>query len=139
MFGQENYVLTGLTNSGWTCSCEPTMKTATLSQDALTDRFPLTSMQHAMVLHGLRDAREGVYVQQIVCALNESLDVRNLRGAWRRLVNRHAVLRTCFHLDDGDEPFQKVCRRIVWEMDESDWRESGIEARRATTRGLSAR
>jgi amino acid adenylation domain-containing protein len=104
------------------------MQAPTLFEDAIAESFLLTPMQHGMVLHGLRAAREGVYVQQLVCTLDEAVKVSFLRAAWQDLVDRHAVLRTCFHLDDRDEPDQEVRQNITWELEESDWRHFGLEA-----------
>ena len=67
-----------------------------------------------------------MYIQQLVCTLREALDVSLFRDAWQRLVDRHAVLRTSFHLETRGLPMQAVHRSIDWELDESDWRQLGI-------------
>jgi len=90
--------------------------------EAVVDAYPLTPMQHAMLLRSQRDPRGGFYVQQFVCTLRERLDVPALRGAWRRLVARHPALRTSFHLDAAPEPLQRVHARVELPWSEHDWR-----------------
>ena len=74
-------------------------------------------------------SRQGVYVQQLVCTLREPLNVSYFRDAWQQLLERHAVLRTSFHLDVHDQPVQEVHEWVDWELEESDWREVGIPER----------
>ena len=45
------------------------------------------------------------------------------KAAWQRLVDRHAVLRTVFHLEGRDEPVQEVHSKVTWDLEESDWRD----------------
>ncbi len=70
-----------------------------------------------------------MYIQQLICTLREALNVSLFRDAWRRLVDRHAVLRTSFLLENRDEPVQAVDPYVDCEWEESDWREVGIGQR----------
>jgi amino acid adenylation domain-containing protein len=102
------------------------MQTAIMARDATTEAYPLAAMQRGMLVHGLLDSRDGVYVQQLVVTLRESFRVPLFRAAWQRLVDRHDVLRTSFCLDDLDEPVQRVHESIDCDLDECDWRQAGI-------------
>ncbi|HVR97504.1 MAG TPA: amino acid adenylation domain-containing protein, partial [Thermoanaerobaculia bacterium] len=61
----------------------------------LDDAYPLSPLQEGLLYHALHDS--GLYVQQMWCAIDGELDVAAFEEAWRRLTERHAVLRTSFH------------------------------------------
>ncbi|HEU4561821.1 MAG TPA: condensation domain-containing protein, partial [Longimicrobium sp.] len=95
--------------------------------DAVGD-YPLTPMQQAMLLKSQREPRAGFYVQQFVCTLRERLHLPEFRSAWQRLVDRHPVLRTSFHLDASPEPLQRVHADVEAPWREHDWRGLSAEA-----------
>ena len=64
----------------------------------------------------------GVYVQQIVGELPEAVDAAAWRAAWQTAADRHAVLRTAFHLDGAIAPRQGVRRRAEFPVAGHDWR-----------------
>jgi amino acid adenylation domain-containing protein len=97
--------------------------------DAVVDAYPLTAMQQAMLLRSQRDPGAGFYVQQLVCTLREPLDLPEFRSAWQRLVARHPVLRTSFHLDAAPEPLQRVHAEMEAPWREHDWRGLPDQAR----------
>ncbi|HET7233234.1 MAG TPA: amino acid adenylation domain-containing protein [Longimicrobium sp.] len=97
-------------------------------QGAAAETYPLTPMQQAMLLRGERAPRPGLYVQQFVITLREPLVVPAFHEAWRRLVERHPVLRTSFHLDALPEPVQRVHARVDLHWTEDDWSPLSREA-----------
>ena len=103
---------------------------------AVVDEYPLTPMQHAMLLAGRREPRAGIYVQQFVCTLREPLRLPELRGAWRRLAARHPALRTSFHLDASPEPLQRVHAAVEVPWSEHDWRALPADAREEAMRAF---
>ena len=64
-------------------------------------------------------------------ALRGPLDERALEEAWRRVVARHAVLRTFFVLDHGDKPLQIVRKSVDLPFDSQDWTDTAPEDRAA--------
>ncbi|HEX2211108.1 MAG TPA: amino acid adenylation domain-containing protein [Longimicrobium sp.] len=88
--------------------------------EGIEDAYPLTPMQQAMLLQGER--APGLYVQQYVCTLREPLHLPEFRAAWRRLSDRHPVLRSSFHPDALPEPQQRVHARVALPWSEHDWR-----------------
>ena len=76
------------------------------------DIYPLSPVQQGMYFHSLYPGA-GAYVEQTSGALRGEVDVRALESAWQRAVERHAVLRTSFHLEDLDEPVQVVHARAT--------------------------
>jgi amino acid adenylation domain-containing protein len=94
------------------------------SIDPATSRtYPLPPMQQGMLLYSSGGLSSNPYVQQLVCTLSQEFDVACFRAAWQHLVDRHAVLRTVFHLEGRDEPVQEVCSKITWDLEQSDWRD----------------
>ena len=104
--------------------------------DGAVDAYPLTPMQEAMLLRSQREPDAGFYVQQFVCTLHEPLRVPELRSAWERLVSRHPVLRTSFHLDASPVSFQRVHAAAALPWEERDWRGLAPDAREAAMRDL---
>jgi len=101
---------------------------------AVVDAYALTPMQHALLLRTQRDPRGGFYIQQYLCTLREPVAAAELRAAWQRAVDRHAVLRTSFHLDALPEPEQRVHARAHLPWAEHDLRALPPEAAEAALR-----
>jgi len=86
----------------------------------IQERYPLTPLQHGMLLRTLLAPASGVNVQQVLCRFREPLDADRLERAWRRVVARHDVLRTRFRWDDVPEPVQEVVPGVEVEMARHD-------------------
>jgi amino acid adenylation domain-containing protein len=76
-------------------------------------------MQLGMLLHSLNE--DGVYVQQLVCSLFESINVPIFVDAWNRVIQRHSVLRSTFRWEDVDTPLQEVHSDIQCPFTIEDW------------------
>ena len=92
------------------------------------DVYRLSSTQHGMLFHTLRDPSSGVYCEQISCLLDGDLDESAFVDAWQRLLDRHATLRTSFHWEGLSEPVQIVHRQTSMSIDRRDWRGISTEA-----------
>ena len=86
--------------------------------DNVEDVYPLSPMQEGMLYHTIAGPGTGVFVDQICMDLSGELDVEALRAAWKRLVERHATLRTAFLWDGLDQPLQVVRAQV-----EPNWTE----------------
>nr|MCU0681112.1 amino acid adenylation domain-containing protein [Polyangiaceae bacterium] len=82
-------------------------------RELVEDAYPLTPLQHGMLVHALRAPGSGEYVVQLDAELEGELDLGAFRAAWGTLVARHAVLRTAFAFRGLDEPLQVVLRRAA--------------------------
>jgi amino acid adenylation domain-containing protein/non-ribosomal peptide synthase protein (TIGR01720 family) len=85
------------------------------------DVYGLSPLQQGMLLHTLREPRASLYFQQALYTL-ESPDLAALRQAFRRVVERHPMLRTSFHWEDLDNPLQVVHPSVELPVEEIDWR-----------------
>ncbi|HEX4646313.1 MAG TPA: condensation domain-containing protein, partial [Verrucomicrobiae bacterium] len=94
-----------------------------------TEEYPLSPMQQGMLFHNLSAREPGVDVEQIYCALAEDLDEKAFERAWRRVIERHAILRSSFHWQGPAGPAQKVHPRMELEFSRHDWRKDS-ETRR---------
>ncbi|HLM68811.1 MAG TPA: amino acid adenylation domain-containing protein, partial [Longimicrobium sp.] len=72
------------------------------------ESYPLTPLQHGMLLQHLLAPGSGVNVDQVVGRLRERVDAERMERAWRTVAQRHAVLRTRFRWTDVPEPVQEV-------------------------------
>jgi amino acid adenylation domain-containing protein len=86
------------------------------------DSYPLSPMQQGMLLHSVMAPDVGIYIQQNVWELHEALNVTGFQRAWQSVVQRHAVLRTTFHWEGGETPWQEVHPEIELPWQEDDWR-----------------
>jgi amino acid adenylation domain-containing protein len=75
-----------------------------------------------MLFHTLSAPHSGAYLQQMVCILQEDLEHPALDRAWRRVLDRHAVLRTSFRWEGLDEPVQAVAPHVDVPVETHDWR-----------------
>jgi len=73
-----------------------------------------------MLFHHLNAQNSGVDIEQIVCTLSEPIQIEPLKSAWRQIVDRHDVLKTCFQWQDRDEPCQHVHRTVEPPFDVTD-------------------
>jgi len=85
--------------------------------------YPLTSTQQGMLFHHLSDPHSGVDIEQIVCSLDESLDVKCLQQAWNLVLERHPALRSRFQWEDVDDPRQLVEAEVRLSLRSEDWSE----------------
>jgi amino acid adenylation domain-containing protein len=74
----------------------------------LEDAYPLALLQAGMLFHGEYEAAADVYHNVGSFHLRAPFDGAALREAVRRVIARHAVLRTSFDLDSYGEPLQLV-------------------------------
>ena len=100
----------------------------TRRMNRVEDSYPLSSMQQGMLFHTLAASVPGVYIQQLVCRLEEALDIVAFVRAWQQIVDRHPVLRTTFQWegqdeqDEQEEPLQVVHPRASLPYELDDWR-----------------
>lgn len=86
------------------------------------EAYALSPLQEGMLFHSLYGRRPGVDIEQLLAELDEDLNVPAFQWAWRRVVERHPILRTGFHWENLEQPRQEVSRdvRLHWEF--KDWR-----------------
>jgi signal transduction histidine kinase len=78
-------------------------------------------MQQGLLFHTLYEPEGGAYVIQLNYELVGLLDVAALKGAWERVIARHAALRTAIVWEGLDQPVQVVRRRVELPIVEHDW------------------
>lgn len=86
------------------------------------ETYPLSAMQKGMLFHSRYAPESGVYIEQLIGALHEKLNISAFKRAWQRLLERHPILRTSFRWEDLDEPLQQVHRDTAVSFHEQDWR-----------------
>ncbi|HVS81946.1 MAG TPA: amino acid adenylation domain-containing protein [Pyrinomonadaceae bacterium] len=88
----------------------------------IEDAYPLSLMQQGMLFHSLCGAGTGVYVEQVLCELQEAVDEAALRRAWAAVIGRHPVLRTDFRWVGIVGPQQVVHAKVSLPWEQQDWR-----------------
>jgi amino acid adenylation domain-containing protein len=87
----------------------------------IEDAYLLSPMQQGMVFQSLLAPGSGVYIEQLLCDLDEVVDEAALRQAWVTVIGRHPVLRTNFRWADRDEPQQEVHAGVELPWQLLDW------------------
>ncbi|MBN8624453.1 MAG: amino acid adenylation domain-containing protein [Planctomycetes bacterium] len=91
----------------------------------MTDSLPLTPLQHSMIVASATHPSAGLYVEQWIVRMRETVDVVSLQAAWRAMVRRHAILRTIINVDDLENPAQFVVSQVDRPWGDHDWRALG--------------
>ncbi len=102
---------------------EPDMEQLLADRPDITDLYPLSPMQHGMLLHSMLAPDSSVYCEQLQFTLDGVLNVQAFEQAWQVVVQRHAVLRTGFLLTGYAEPLQYVQGRVAVPFVFLDFRE----------------
>ena len=77
--------------------------------------FSLTGMQEAFLFHHLQEEKgQGILNAQLV--LEGELDREKLEQAWQKTIQKHGVLRTSVHWEDGEKPVQIIHRNAEMPM-----------------------
>ncbi len=90
--------------------------------DGVEDIYPLSPMQAGMFFQTLYAPDSGVYVEQLSLVLRGDLDPEVFEAAWRKVMARHATLRTSVMWEDLAEPLQIVHRKVEGSFQRWDWR-----------------
>ncbi|HSE18766.1 MAG TPA: amino acid adenylation domain-containing protein [Pyrinomonadaceae bacterium] len=89
----------------------------------IEDAYPLSLLQAGMLFHSEYERESALYHVYSSYHVRAPYDEAALREAFRRLVRRHAVLRTSFDLTSYSEPLQLVQRSVTAPLAIADIRE----------------
>ncbi|MGJ5676043.1 MAG: amino acid adenylation domain-containing protein [Nostochopsis sp.] len=87
----------------------------------IEDFYPLSPMQQGILFHSLADPKSNVYFEQLSWTLQAKLNITAFHRAWEYVVERHAILRTCFIWEGLKEPVQIVHRQVSLPWQEYNW------------------
>ncbi|MFN2635013.1 MAG: condensation domain-containing protein, partial [Thermoanaerobaculia bacterium] len=96
---------------------------------AIEDIYPLSPMQEGMLFHSLYGGEEDAPLLQWNCRFEKGIDAAAFRGAWERVIDRHAILRTAIVLEEAEEPVQVVFGSVP-----APWRERDLSELSAADR-----
>jgi amino acid adenylation domain-containing protein/non-ribosomal peptide synthase protein (TIGR01720 family) len=104
----------------------------------IEDVYPLTPTQAGMVFHGVSQADESLYFQQIAFTLAGVPEPELLGRAWQHVVDRTPVLRSRIVWAGLDAPVQVVQRRAEVPVSYLDWTGLTAEQRSSALAALLA-
>ncbi len=93
-----------------------------MTAENIEDIYELSPMQRGMLFHTLYAPHSGVYIEQAIYSIQDSLDIGTLYKAWVYLVTQHSTLRTAFLWEELDEPVQVVYQTVQVPWEQHDWR-----------------
>src|SRR5262245_22857839 len=98
------------------------------TDDEIEDRYPLSPIQRSMLDESLSAAAGGrIGLLQLVWDLPEALELGAFEQAWRRVTERHPILRTRLTWTGRSEPFQEVVRYAALPFTTCDWTGLSLE------------
>ncbi|MEM9212760.1 MAG: amino acid adenylation domain-containing protein [Cyanobacteria bacterium P01_F01_bin.150] len=97
----------------------------------IADIYPLSPMQKGMLFHELLTPETGVYVPQVCLTFEGALDSDRLQQSWQQVLLQHPALRSSFHWEKRDDPFQVVYHRLLLPWQFEDWRSVPSEDQQA--------
>jgi amino acid adenylation domain-containing protein/non-ribosomal peptide synthase protein (TIGR01720 family) len=100
-------------------------------ENEVEDTYPVSPMQELMATQSLHAAGTGVYIPQLSCDLQGSLDVEAFRQAWQRVMERHSIFRTAVISDEAHHMLQTVHRQAMLPFEQQDWRSFTQEEQQA--------
>ena len=89
--------------------------------------YGLSPLQQGILFHTLLAPGTAQYFEQFSFPIEGELDLEAFEGAWRRVMERHPILRTAFVWEGLDQPRQVVHRKLDLPFhfeDGSDWPEA---------------
>jgi amino acid adenylation domain-containing protein len=95
----------------------------------LEDLYELAPMQQGMLFHSIYSPDSGTYFEQSLFTIKGELNFDAFEGAWRRVLQRHSILRTAFLWEELEKPLQAVYRRVELPLETDDWRFLSVEER----------
>ncbi|WP_133054016.1 non-ribosomal peptide synthetase, partial [Niastella yeongjuensis] len=105
--------------------------------EQIEDVYPLSPLQEGLYYQWLMNPRAGAYFEQMCYGVQDELDLAQLAKSYELLVERHAVLRTCFSRELGERPLQLVKKTVANGFhyeDKTTDRDFSVEALRAADR-----
>ncbi len=87
----------------------------------VTDTYPLTPMQQGMLFETVAQDRPWANLQQVVCRMDDAIDLPALRNAWRLAQQNHGVLRSSFRWQQLSTPVLDVHTRVPIPFVVHDW------------------
>jgi amino acid adenylation domain-containing protein/non-ribosomal peptide synthase protein (TIGR01720 family) len=93
-----------------------------VSRKNIENVYSLSPLQEGLLFHALYSSQRSVYAVQIAWTLEGKLDVAALERALGELLERHAILRTCFVWERLDKPMQVVRKRVELPLERQDLR-----------------
>ena len=109
------------------------------SYRGIADIYPLTPFQKGLLFHTLLTPDSRLYFTQLRCRINNALEIEAFEWSWRRVIERHPILRTAFVWEGLEEPLQVVHETVPLPWTVLDWRDlTHSEARRRLESFLKA-
>ncbi|WP_345724687.1 amino acid adenylation domain-containing protein [Herpetosiphon gulosus] len=87
------------------------------------DAYPLARMQAGVIFHCQLEPTTPLYHDIFIYRIRVAFDADLLRQAVQQLIDRHAVLRTSFHMHGFSQPLQLVQRHVAAPLTIEDWRD----------------
>ena len=103
-----------------------------MNTENLGNLYSLSPMQEGMLFQSLYAPQANTYLRQLSYVLHGDLNISAFERAWRRVISRHAVLRTSFYWEGLEQPLQVEQREVELPMVQPDWR--GFSAAEQETR-----
>ena len=100
--------------------------------------FPLTAIEEGVLYHSIDRVAGQPYLLQLLLEFSGQLQTDVFAEAWRKLVSRHAALRSQFIWERRGNPLRIVLQSAQTPISELDWRATSADERLARLEALLA-
>lgn len=83
--------------------------------------WKLAPLQKGLLFHSVAKPASEMYTVQLTCKLTKKVDVLLLKKAFQILIEKHAILRTCFKWEKLPEPIQAIQEKVELTWQEYHW------------------
>lgn len=104
----------------------------------VADIYPLSPMQEGILFHTVSAPQDGLYMPQTAMRISGPVDGIALKTAWQGAMDRHPILRSSFHWEERDQPFQVVFKNIPIAFSTLDWSDTDETMQRTRLEDLFA-
>jgi amino acid adenylation domain-containing protein len=92
-----------------------------VTTEGIQDVCELSPLQQGMLFHSIQEEKAAVLVVQFSCRIEGDLDKRRFRKAWDYVIARHSILRSSFHWEELEKPYQVAHQQASAPFAELDW------------------
>lgn len=94
-----------------------------MAENKIQDIYELSPLQQGMLFYTVKNPEAGLYIVQLTCTLQGNLDEHAFAEAWRRLIERHTILRTAFFWKEAEKQLQVVYKESPLPLEQIDWQD----------------
>lgn len=95
--------------------------------DNIENILELTPLQNGILFHSIINNHKNEYIVHFSCDLTGELNIELFKNAWDITINKHHALKSSFHWEGLEKPFQVIHKEVSGNWEILDISEAGKE------------